>query len=410
MRKDLRSPDGVMRDGFEEQHQMFRVRDGDPVEYIPNLDPDANAPELPPKRSQAQPQSVGEATPPTEIPRYMVDGEPDGMVIRNQKRKLDDPRNMDHLKTTDAWKQNEWGWVQNMGVSGENGMFYEDINEFLETHLELWDAYYDGKLSVDALNDIYNTANERRLHDGLDIHRLRLEVEDWHRTKGVAAFDVPSPALDNVASMHDDLAEVGSRMGDAAVLNTPDAANSLDEAASTWFDDMAQARGAADLDDAKDFDLRSNWIQGGPADDFDVRTNWIQGVDEDADDYLESVSDWVDAGVEAQTPANRNGSEVNIPQGNDLPADFDAQTAVARLDQDIERRQRDLARYAADPNADPSEVARLEAEIGARQIAKGEIQAGRDPRPTLYGMAEYMKSLGNPDVSAAYSDTAALFG
>ncbi len=415
---------------------MIRATADDPMEYasigyMPNPDPEVDpdvGPPLPPRRNEQAPVVQGA---PPEIPRYTTE---EGQL--GASRTFNKQTGEWEYSDFNLWEQHQEGYRQNMGVSVDqvvdfdeagrpiiergNGQLFASKSDFYKTYPEIAAMRKNGELTSDETTLIFNAVNATGTIDGSEVNHAIKELQAQKAQQAQQAVNAQAQvtALDDVATLHDDLADVSRHMADANALNTPDAATALDETTGAWFDNMAQARGAGDMDDAKDFELRSVWIQGAStgdmddAKDFENVSDWIKAAPaddlDDAKDF-EDVSDWIGAG--ASPPTNPNSSEVNVPQGDALPANFDTEGALARLDQEIELQQQELARLMADPEADPSDVARVQAELGARSIAKSEIEAGRDPRPTLYGMAEYQRSLGgDPEVVAAYSDTAEYFG
>lgn len=245
----------------------------EPLAYFPRLSAEDNPPAMPRKRSRVQPETGGAAGrgAPPEIPRYLRTGSETGDGLPGARY------------GTEEWDAFQEGFVRNIGVSDEpgpgQGQFYRDISEFVETHPELLDAHQNGQLSLEMLQEIFLRAEHHRLVEGNDITHLRSVVEAEHLEKAMDALGIPMTALDDVSSVHDDLVEVGTRLTDGASLNSPDAARSLDEATGSWFDDMAQSRGADGLDDADDFETRASWLEEPEDDaaDFEDRAAWLQG-------------------------------------------------------------------------------------------------------------------------------------
>lgn len=99
-------------------------------------------------------------------------------------------------------------------------------------------------------------------------------------------------------------------------------------------------------------------------------------------------------------------------EGTPLPVSFDRQGAIGRLDEEIALQNGELLRLRNDPDVDPQHIARVEAEIDARELARAEIEAGRDPRGALLARADGIDASGVDDaeIAAAYRDTAGYFG
>ena len=120
----------------------------------------------------------------------------------------------------------------------------------------------------------------------------------------------------------------------------------------------------------------------------------------------------------APGPDGTGGTPVGVvtggtgSEGTPLPVGFDRQGAIGRLDEEIALQNDELLRLRSDPDADPKHIARVEAEIDARELARTEIEAGRDPRGPLFARADGIDASGveDPEIAAAYRDTAGYFG
>ena len=128
----------------------------------------------------------------------------------------------------------------------------------------------------------------------------------------------------------------------------------------------------------------------------------------------EMQSEWMDdtlryAGPEAVEDARPAAAAPASPApvneaSNRLPADFDQQGALTRVDRDI-ARQRENINLLAQSSPDSPKLIRLQSELDARLLAHDELSQGRDPRPAILARADELVA----DQRAAYIDTASYY-
>ena len=101
---------------------------------------------------------------------------------------------------------------------------------------------------------------------------------------------------------------------------------------------------------------------------------------------------------------------VSTPPGQDtgraLPPNVDTTGAIQRLQQEIGLQSEEIRRVR-DGGGSIDELRRLEAEREARQVALGELQAGRDPRPALRAQAASAEEAHRAE---AFTDLVDYFG
>ncbi|MYE24315.1 MAG: hypothetical protein F4Y01_10280 [Gammaproteobacteria bacterium] len=280
----------------------------------------------------------------------------------------------------------------------DQGRLFGSPYDLRKTHPDLEEAYKAGRVTDADLQRIMDAANQRAVSmpggDPLSLTGI------WE--------DVPISKMDD--SLHEDIALVSNKVSQGSVVNTPDAAQDLDDVVSSKFDNLAGMRGTG-IDDSGDFEDVSAWI-GAP--DFDDPKNWVGAPDfDDPKNWITAQPD--DAGNLSRT-RTRSVSSVRGADNSFSPRQTWQQDQMVYLDSEVqlldyqlENLKNSSAYKSGNPGARDM-ATYLETSMDARLMAMEEVAAGRDPMTALQQRVDQLTLLHGVDDPRvlAYSDTLAL--